>query len=90
MPTYVAEVPFYLADDEASLKAAPDRCGPFYVTNLVVPSLAHTYEKDELQCLDTLCGRNSQGKSSQSRCQAKCWHFIWQKSAKLPALTRLW
>jgi hypothetical protein len=29
---------------------APDRRRPFYVTNLVVPSLAHTYEKDTLQC----------------------------------------
>lgn len=27
--------PFCVAEDEASPKGAPDRCGPFYVANLV-------------------------------------------------------
>jgi hypothetical protein len=66
--------PFYPAENDASPGAAPDKCRLCYLANLLVLFLIHRYEKDELQCLGTLCVRDAHQKSSEMASQANSWH----------------
>jgi hypothetical protein len=63
--------------------------GHFTVANLVTLPLAHTYEKDELQCLGTLCGRDHTQKSSQRASQAKVLALIMAENGHDMTLSRL-
>jgi hypothetical protein len=65
LSTYVAEVPFYLADDEVALEAAFQMSVTRNVAKLMhflsldrILFFMRSAEKDERQCLGTLGGRD--------------------------------
>ncbi len=59
--------PFYVAKYDAAPEAVSYEHAPFYVTNLAVPFFVKRAEKDELQCLSTLCGRDQCSKIVSKR-----------------------
>jgi len=55
--------PGYVAQDDIPFEAILDGYAPFYGANLAVTFLVNEAEKDEQQCLSTLCGRDHRSKS---------------------------
>ncbi len=50
--------PDYVAQDDVASEAVSYEHAPCYVTNLAVPTEVASAEKDELQCLGMVCGRD--------------------------------